>query len=52
MKNILYTSWMSRKETRQQKFRFLKVQWSNRTEDETTWEKEDDLNENYPYIFE
>jgi hypothetical protein len=29
---------------------FLKVQWSNHTEEEATWEKEDDLRANFPYL--
>ena len=32
--------------------KFFKVQWSNHTEDEATWEREDFLQAEYPYLFE
>ena len=31
--------------------KFLKVQWSNHSEDEATWEREDRLREEYPDLF-
>jgi hypothetical protein len=37
--------------TRQKTTKFLKVQWSNHTEDEATWEREDHLREEYPGLF-
>jgi hypothetical protein len=37
--------------TRQKTTKFLKVQWSNHTEDEATWECEDRLREEYPDLF-
>ncbi|XP_073363168.1 uncharacterized protein [Aegilops tauschii subsp. strangulata] len=37
--------------TRQKVTKFLKVQWSNHTEDEATWERENRLWEEYPDIF-
>jgi hypothetical protein len=37
--------------TRQKMTKFLKVQWSNHTEDEVTWEREDHLREEYPDLF-
>jgi hypothetical protein len=37
--------------TRQKVTKFLKVQWSNHTEDEATWEREDNLRGEYPDIF-
>nr|AAL79340.1 Putative 22 kDa kafirin cluster; Ty3-Gypsy type [Oryza sativa]AAM48279.1 Putative 22 kDa kafirin cluster; Ty3-Gypsy type [Oryza sativa Japonica Group]AAP53268.1 retrotransposon protein, putative, Ty3-gypsy subclass [Oryza sativa Japonica Group] len=37
--------------TRNRNIRFLKVQWSHHTQDEATWEKEDDLQKNYPQFF-
>jgi hypothetical protein len=40
------------RETRRQKIRFVKVQWSNHTEDEATWEREDELKKSYPYLFD
>ena len=40
------------KETRKSKIKFLKVQWSNHTEREATWEKENDLRQEFPYLFE
>ncbi|WVZ64352.1 LOW QUALITY PROTEIN: hypothetical protein U9M48_013885 [Paspalum notatum var. saurae] len=35
---------------RQRTIRFLKVQWSNHTEEEATWEKEEDLYKSFPYL--
>lgn len=35
---------------RQRTIRFLKVQWSNHTEEEATWEKEDDLRAAFPHL--
>ena len=32
--------------------RFCRVQWSNHTEAEATWEREDDLKKEFPYLFE
>jgi hypothetical protein len=40
------------KETRSKTIPMCKVQWSNHTEREATWEKESDLRLNYPYLFE
>ena len=37
--------------TRQKVTKFLKVQWSNHTEDEATWEREDNLRAEYPDLF-
>ena len=37
--------------TRQKTTKLLKVQWSNHTEDEATWEREDHLREEYPDLF-
>ena len=37
--------------TRQKGIKFLKVQWSNHSEDEATWEREDRLREEYPTFF-
>ena len=31
--------------------KFVKVQWSNHTEDEATWEREDQLCREYPEFF-
>ena len=38
--------------TRQKAIKFLKVQWSNHSEDEATWEREDRLREEYPTLFQ
>jgi hypothetical protein len=35
---------------RQRTIRFLKVQWSNHSEEEATWEKEEDLYTSFPYL--
>jgi hypothetical protein len=40
------------KETRSKTIPMCKVQWSNHTEREATWEKEADLRLQYPYLFE
>ena len=42
----------SQRRTRQKTTRFFRVQWSNHTEDEATWEREDFLRAEYPYLFE
>ena len=39
------------RQTRQKSIKFLKVQWSNHSEDEATWECEDRLREEYPTFF-
>lgn len=36
---------------RRKNIKFLKVQWSNHTEDEATWEQEDHLRAEYPDLF-
>ena len=40
------------KETRSTVIPMCKVQWSNHTEREATWEKESELRILYPYLFE
>ena len=40
------------KETRSTVIPMCKVQWSNHTEREATWEKESELRMLYPYLFE
>jgi hypothetical protein len=37
--------------TRTRSIKFLKVQWSNHTEDEATWEREDYLKTEFPNLF-
>jgi hypothetical protein len=37
--------------TRRRKIKFFKVQWSNHSEDEAIWEREDYLRKEFPYIF-
>ena len=37
--------------TRTKTIRFCKVKWSHHTEEEATWEREDDIREDYPHIF-
>jgi hypothetical protein len=41
----------SEKVTRNNRYKMCKVQWSNHTEKEATWEKEDQLKTEFPYIF-
>ena len=40
------------RQTRRTAVRFCRVQWSNHTETEATWEREDDLKKEFPYLFE
>ncbi len=40
------------KSTRRSQIRYYRVQWSNHTEAEATWEREDDLLKEFPYLFE
>ena len=40
----------SERRTRQKVNKFYKVQWSNHSEDEATWEREDKLREEYPEL--
>ena len=37
--------------TRSKVIKFGKVQWSHHTEDEATWEREDDLRKDHPHLF-
>jgi hypothetical protein len=37
--------------TRQKAIKFLKVQWSNHSQEEATWEREDRLHDEYPSLF-
>ena len=39
------------RKTRNCNIKFIKVQWSNHTEDEATWEREDQLRADYPDLF-
>jgi hypothetical protein len=41
----------SEKVTRHNRYKMCKVQWSNHTEEEATWEKEDQLMAEFPDIF-
>jgi hypothetical protein len=38
--------------TRNRTFTMCKVQWSNHTEDEATWEREEELKAEYPHLFD
>ena len=38
------------RQTRGSAVRFCRVQWSNHTEAEATWEREDDLKKEFPYL--
>ena len=40
------------RQTRRTAVRFCRVQWSNHTEAEATWEREDDLKKEFTYLFE
>ena len=37
--------------TRSKIIKFCKVQWSHHTEDEATWEREEDLRKDHPHLF-
>ena len=37
--------------TRNRVIKMCKAQWSNHAEDEATWEREDELKEDYPHLF-
>ena len=37
--------------TRRNVIKFCKVQWSNHSEEEATWEREDDLKAEFPHLF-
>ena len=39
------------RQTRRTTIRFCRVQWSNHTDAEATWEGEDDLKKEFPYLF-
>jgi hypothetical protein len=41
----------SKKVTRNNQYRMCKVQWSNHTEEEGNWKKEDQLKAEFPEIF-
>nr|CAD39386.2 OSJNBb0016B03.11 [Oryza sativa Japonica Group] len=41
----------SERRTRNRVIRFCKVQWSNHSEEESTWEREDELKSAHPYLF-
>ena len=38
--------------TRSRTVKMCKVQWNHYTEDEATWEREEDLRKTYPQLFE
>jgi hypothetical protein len=42
---------ISEKVTRNNRYKMCKVQWSNHTEEEATWEKKDQLKAKFPDIF-
>jgi hypothetical protein len=41
----------SERVTHTKMIKFCKVQWSHHTEEEETWEREDELREDRPYLF-
>jgi hypothetical protein len=41
----------SERVTRTKTIKFCKVQWSHHTEEEATWEREDELREDHPHLF-
>jgi hypothetical protein len=55
-KNLTYQEYLmkildtSKKVTRNNRYKMCKVQWSNHTEEQATWEKEDQLKAEFPDI--
>ena len=41
----------SERRTRNKVIKFYRVQWDRHSEDEPTWEREDTLREEYPFLF-
>jgi hypothetical protein len=41
----------SERVTRTKMIKFCKVQWNHHTEEEATWEREDELREDHPHLF-
>jgi hypothetical protein len=41
----------SERVTRNKRIKMCRVQWSHHTEDEATWEREDELRKTYPDLF-
>ena len=39
------------RKTRNKTIKFLKIQWSNHSEEESTWERETSLRQEYPAFF-
>ena len=37
--------------TRNKDIKFYKIQWSHHTEEEATWEREEDLRKDHPHLF-
>jgi hypothetical protein len=42
---------IAERNTRTKTIKFCKVQWSHHTEEEATWEREDNLREDHPLLF-
>ena len=40
------------KQLRSKQIPLIKVQWQNQHREEATWEREDDMREKYPYLFD
>jgi hypothetical protein len=40
-----------RKQLRNREIKYFRVQWKHHPKREATWEKEDDLRREYPYLF-
>ena len=40
------------KQLRSKQIPLVKVQWQNQYREEATWEREDDMRERYPYLFD
>ena len=47
VKILEFASWVARSKV----IKFFKVQWSHHTEDEATWEWEEDLRKDHPHLF-
>ena len=43
---------MQDRKLRNRVMRFLKVQWSRHSEEEATWELEEEMKKKFPYLFD
>ena len=51
MRRSLLPFWIEIRKLRSREIASIKVQWKNRPVEESTWEKEADMQERYPHLF-